>query len=157
MPNHKKNAHKRRGFTLIEIVLAMTVLALLGSLVLPVYQGYVAKGRIESATRDIHRIASVLDRHYREGHPPVTLADVGLDFSDPWGNPYRYLWLRGNPSISVSGSCRRDESMNPINSDYDLYSMGPDGATTLQLGTVEARDDIIRARNGDFVGFATER
>jgi len=41
-----------------------------------------------------------------------------------------------------------------VNSDYDLYSRGSDGLTDLVLNADVARDDIVRAGDGDFVGLA---
>jgi len=42
----------------------------------------------------------------------------------------------------------------PINSTYDLYSMGADGRTATPLTAAISRDDIIRANDGQYVGFA---
>ncbi|MCP5251868.1 MAG: hypothetical protein H6939_09135 [Burkholderiales bacterium] len=44
----------------------------------------------------------------------------------------------------------------PINSDYDLYSMGKDGASVSPLTAKASRDDIIRANNGRFIGRAAD-
>ena len=46
--------------------------------------------------------------------------------------------------------------MNPLNTDFDLYSMGPDGQTQKQLTAAKARDDIVRAGNGGFIGKAED-
>lgn len=50
---------------------------------------------------------------------------------------------------------RKDHSLVPINSDYDLYSMGPDGKSQAPLTANASRDDIIRANNGAFYGKAS--
>jgi general secretion pathway protein G len=42
----------------------------------------------------------------------------------------------------------------PINSDYDLYSLGADGESRPQLHSAVSRDDVIRARDGGYVGLA---
>ena len=44
----------------------------------------------------------------------------------------------------------------PINSDYDLYSMGEDGGTRPPLTARPSQDDIVRAGDGGFVGLAEE-
>ena len=44
----------------------------------------------------------------------------------------------------------------PINSSYDLYSMGKDGKTTAALTASASADDIIRANDGAFIGRASE-
>ena len=49
---------------------------------------------------------------------------------------------------------RKDRFLHPLNTDYDLYSMGPDGQSQAPLTAAASRDDIIRARNGNFFGQA---
>jgi general secretion pathway protein G len=44
----------------------------------------------------------------------------------------------------------------PINTDFDLYSMGPDGRSAPPLTASDSRDDIVRANNGRFVGIAAD-
>ncbi len=44
----------------------------------------------------------------------------------------------------------------PINSDFDLYSMGKDGRSVGPLTARHSRDDIVRASNGRFVGLAED-
>jgi general secretion pathway protein G len=44
--------------------------------------------------------------------------------------------------------------MVPINTDYDLYSMGKDEASTAPLTARASLDDIVRANNGGFIGLA---
>ena len=51
---------------------------------------------------------------------------------------------------------RMDRFLHPINSDYDLYSMGKDGQTVLPLTARQSHDDVIRANDGSFVGLAVE-
>lgn len=72
---------------------------------------------------------------------------------DPWGNPYRYTNIANTKS---KGKLRKDKSLVPLNTDYDLYSMGADGASQPPLTAKASRDDIVRANNGDFVGLATD-
>ena len=46
--------------------------------------------------------------------------------------------------------------MVPVNSDYDLYSMGRDGKSNAPFTAKMSRDDIVRANDGQFVGLASE-
>jgi len=57
----------------------------------------------------------------------------------------------GQPAIALA---RKDRFLVPINSDYDLYSMGADGQSRPQLHSLVSRDDVIRARDGGYVGLA---
>ena len=50
---------------------------------------------------------------------------------------------------------RKNRFMVPINSDYDLYSMGKDGQSVSPLTAKASRDDIIRANDGQFIGLAS--
>lgn len=51
---------------------------------------------------------------------------------------------------------RRDQYMFPLNTDYDLFSLGPNVSTAISLGAALAQDDIIRANNGGYFGPASE-
>jgi len=42
----------------------------------------------------------------------------------------------------------------PLNSDYDLYSVGKDGASSPPIMAKPSQDDVIRASNGSYVGLA---
>jgi len=57
----------------------------------------------------------------------------------------------GQPAIA---NARKDRFLVPINSDFDLYSMGPDGESKPPLNAKSSRDDVIRAANGAFYGLA---
>jgi general secretion pathway protein G len=84
------------------------------------------------------------------------LADVGLGgMTDPWGNPYQYMKIAGQDKKSV-GTLRKDRFMVPINTDFDLYSMGPDGKSASALTAKISQDDIIRANDGQYIGRASE-
>ena len=54
------------------------------------------------------------------------------------------------------GQKRKDKSLHPLNSDYDLYSMGPDGQSQTAITAKASRDDTIRANNGGFIGVAED-
>ena len=153
-PSACRRARLQRGLTMVELMLALAILVIVATLAVPLYQNYVNEARINTAIKDIRHISLILDSRFLDGDPPATLAEAGITPVDPWGNPYRYLWLRGNPAPGVNGERRRDMSMNPVNTDYDLYSMGEDGQTSAQFVAQKARDDIVRANDGDFVGLA---
>ena len=65
-------------------------------------------------------------------------------------------WFFGTAYAAAGGSVkpRKDRFLVPINSDYDLYSMGPDGKTNEPLTNPVSKDDIIRASDGAYVGVA---
>lgn len=54
------------------------------------------------------------------------------------------------------GSARKDGNLVPINTYYDLCSVGKDGKTKLPLRAKDSHDDIIYANDGDYIGLASE-
>jgi general secretion pathway protein G len=60
----------------------------------------------------------------------------------------------GGGSTCGSGKPRKDHFLHPINSDFDIYSMGRDGDTVAPLTANKSHDDIIRANDGGFYGLA---
>lgn len=143
---------RRRGFTLLELVVALSVVALLTMIAAPAYRAQINRSRVSQAIGDIKLIEMKLERYQTDrGRLPSTLTEAGLTLLDPWGRAYRYLVMEG---ASV-GQVRKDHSLHPLNTDYDLYSMGADGQSATPLTAAKSRDDVIRARNGSFVGLAT--
>jgi general secretion pathway protein G len=41
-----------------------------------------------------------------------------------------------------------------VNTDFDLYSVGKDGLTVTAFTAKSARDDVVRANDGRYVGLA---
>ncbi len=58
--------------------------------------------------------------------------------------------------VTVNTVRRRDRYMFPLNTDYDLFSLGPNRSTAVSLGQALAQDDVIRANDGGFFGLASE-
>ena len=112
---------------------------------------------MKAGKEDIEDIAQKIDDYsYENGHLPDSLIDIyGYVPLDPWNNPYEYLRINGG-GIKGKGKLRKDKYMVPINSDYDLYSMGADGDSVPPLTASSSRDDIIRAQNGGFFGLAID-
>jgi general secretion pathway protein G len=148
-------ARKASGFTMIEMMIAMVIVGVLVAIALPSYQRYQQRVRIDQAQRDIVTLSTALKLYWEDARAyPPSLAAAGLGAPlDPWGNPYRYLDLT---PASARGQARKDQALVPINSDFDLYSMGPDGQSVPPLTALESKDDIVRANNGVFVGVASD-
>jgi len=148
----QRRTQTERGFTLIELVLAMALVALLTSIAIPAYRSYVERANESRAIQDIGGLQLSLYRFELTADAfPETLADAGLDgLIDPWGNPYVYL----NIATADNNDLRKDKNLHPLNTDFDLYSLGRDGDSRLPLTAAPSRDDILRANNGGFIGRA---
>lgn len=142
----------QRGVTLLELMVAVAAAAVLAALAIPAFNTYVERARVARAVGDIGIASLQLYRwQLNTRNFPATLAEAGiLAGNDPWGRPYVYLRVAGaNP-----GQVRKDHNLVPINTDFDLYSMGRDGQTAPPLTALRARDDVVRANNGAYIGVA---
>ena len=142
------------GMTLLELITTLAVVAVLGAFAVPAFQAYTERAQVSRAVGDIGILSLQLYRWQTAmGGFPGTLAEAGLDgWVDPWEQPYRYLVI----ATASIGEVRRDRNLRPVNTDFDLYSIGPDGETQAQFTAAEARDDIVRANNGGFIGVAKD-
>jgi general secretion pathway protein G len=120
-----------RGFTLIEIMVVVVIIAILGALIAPQILSRVDEARVTKAAADIRTLGTALDL-FRMDNFQYPTTDQGLEAlsrrpadpsirnwkeggyvqklsKDPWGNDYQYL------SPGTRGGA------------YDLYSLGADG------------------------------
>jgi general secretion pathway protein G len=143
------------GWTIIELMLVLGVIGVLVAIALPKYTDYRERVKQSQAVADIG-VLQVLISGYQlnAGAYPASLADVGNDGKlDPWGNAYVYVDLT---TTKGHGKARKDHKLNPINSDFDLYSMGKNGVSKTQLTQKDSLDDIVRARDGKYIGLARD-
>lgn len=146
--------YRLHGFTLVELMIVVAIVGIIAFVAVPAYQDYGKRVEADQAVKDLVVMQLQIDDYIlNTGVAPVSLADIGLSgMRDPWGNAYEYLGYAHNPP----GFRRKDKNLNPLNSDYDLYSKGEDGQTTKQIITPKAHDDIIRGRDGSFMGYAKD-
>ncbi len=132
----------------------VAILGALTAVAVPMYRGYQRRARISAAITGIQDIQLTIGTHEAAmGKLPASLAELNLDSTlHPWGNPYQYQRL----DLVPPGKWRKDKNLVPINSTYDLWSMGEDGATAIPLTAHASQDDIIRANDGSFVGLAAD-
>ena len=148
-------ARAAAGFTVIEVMLAVAIIGILGALAYPSYASYRDRAKVAQAVIDIKDMDVKLQQYRLDNYSyPPTLAEIGMASRlDPWGNPYQYQNLG---AAKGKGSARKDKNLVPINSDFDLYSKGKDGASVGPLTAKPSRDDIVRAADGRFVGLASD-
>lgn len=149
--------HKTTGFTIIELLAVMVILGILAGFAIPKLQQTSEQARMARAIGDIRGIqADIMAFETQADTVPATLAAIGrAGMLDPWGRPYVY-----NPFPTASHGkapppgARRDRFLVPINSTFDLYSQGKDGASVPPLSG-PGGDDIVRGNDGGFIGLGS--
>jgi general secretion pathway protein G len=128
---NRQLGNRQRGFTLIEIMVVVVILAVLGALVVPKILGNVDKARITRAQADIRAIQTALDLYRLDNfkyptteqglaalvHQPAdaTITNYRAEGylpslpHDPWNNLYVY------------------QSPGPDGRDYEITTYGRDG------------------------------
>jgi general secretion pathway protein G len=141
------------GFTLIELMIAIAIIGTLAAIATPMFQSYIERVQIQRVYVEIRMLEKeIIIFQGTYGRFPTDLAEIGLDkLQDPWGNPYQYLPVEG----TAPGKLRKNLSMVPVNSDFDLYSMGKDGRTAAPFTSKLSRDDIVRATDGLYLGLVS--
>ena len=117
--------NQQRGFTLVELLLVLVILALIGGLVLPGIIGKAEGAKVKAASSQIDRISMAVESFYLDtGIKPDSLGDLVDEpgdangwngpyikkstLKDPWGRDYEYR---------VPGE----------HGDFDIISYGADG------------------------------
>lgn len=160
----KLNITSQKAMTLIELMLVIAVLGVIVTIAIPSYRSYIDKTDNALAISQLVTIQSVIERYYleKQRYPADSEAEwkaftsnLPNNGKDPWDNPYVYTNI-ANGGPGIMGRVRADKKLNPINTQYDLYSKGKDGVTKRQVSNKDSLDDIILARDGRFIGLAAD-
>jgi general secretion pathway protein G len=136
----QRHAYASAGFTLVEMLVVLTIIGLIMGLIGPRVLGYLSESKVKTAKLQIESFSSALDLFYidtgryptsSEGLESLAVRPSGVDVwngpyvkgaripTDPWGHPYQYR----SPV----------ERIPP----YEIMSLGSDGS---EGGTGNAAD-----------------
>lgn len=148
---------KARGFGFIELLVVLVIAGLLMTLAVPAYNSYAERARVTRAIGDIGGLSLAIERYRLHNDDQLPMALNELQYAvtdDPWGRPYVYLNI--SAAGPGKGGLRKDGKLNPLNTDFDLFSVGRDGASAGPLSAKKSKDDVVRANNGAFIGLGRD-
>ena len=115
----------QQGFTLVELLLVLVILALIGGLVLPGIIGKAEGAKWKAAHSQVSRLAMAVESYYLDtGTTPDSLEELVNESGDAkgWNGPYV------KPSSLKDPWGRDYDYQYPgEHGDFDIVSMGADG------------------------------
>jgi general secretion pathway protein G len=143
------------GFTMVELVITVAIILTIAAMAIPNLVSAIGLAKTARAVADVTNMEDDIAMYQSiYGVLPDDLTQLGLgNYLDPWQSPYEYL---NHSTMKGNGKARKDRFLVPLNSDYDLYSDGPDGQSASPITAKPSQDDIIRAADGSYVGVAAE-
>lgn len=140
--NPKKSYRHNRGFTLIEIVVAVAILAVLSSIVAVKVIGNVETASIAKAKTDVQSLSGALNMYKLDNfNYPSTDQGLRALVERPGGQPEAANWRSGGyiERLSKDPWNRDYQYLSPgQHGEFDVYSLGRDG----QLGGEGPDSDI---------------
>ncbi len=99
---------RQHGFTLIELMIVVAIIAILAAIALPAYQNYVARSQLTAGLADVRGGLTGFESHVLvEDVTTFTLADIGLPATTPrcalsmapGDTGFIRCTLKGNPQV----------------------------------------------------------
>ena len=160
----------KSAFTLVELIVVITILAILGTIAFISLQGYSADARNSKRTSDIGNIQSAISLKMVEGVPLMSfVADSANELTSidlGWATGYTGDYKAGKPSYTVLNVAAKDFKDPQGDNEYRIgatdvqngvfqiaASMETDGTDTAQVnGTFVARTILWTTSSGSHDG-----
>jgi len=126
----KRLANASRGFTLLELLVVLAIIALLVGLVAPKVIQYLGKAKTETARTQLHNVMAALDLYRLDaGHYPSQGEGIDALITAPGGNTsWTGPYLQNAKGLSDPWGEKYVYRIPGQHGEYDLYSLGANKA-----------------------------
>jgi general secretion pathway protein G len=148
---------------MVELIVVIGVLAVLTIIGMGVYSHFIDKAKNTRAIAEIRGLEKeILEFWHTNDRLPDNLSELDRAVMlDPWKTPYQYINFDTAPDSEEKRRTKGNKGKgkgagDPLNSDYDLFSMGKDKTSAPVLTDDSSKDDIVRADDGSYTGLVSE-
>jgi prepilin-type N-terminal cleavage/methylation domain-containing protein len=132
LPQNGRKQLRQRGFSLMELMIALTILGILTVIGMNVMKGQTDEARRMRAFDQLRMVKNGLDEHYMKtgsypelasweamiapSSPLLTMNFIptNLPINDPWGNPYEGISTRTRFELKCQGKPDKGPLLGPI-------------------------------------------
>jgi type II secretion system protein G len=108
---------KEKGFTLVELMIVIIILAILTGIAIPSYMALRNRARVAAAQSEMKNIATAIEMYNADtdAYPPTTYAAMSaalvagdymnpVPATDPWDIAYTYVLAAGTYTLTCTGA-----------------------------------------------------